>query len=70
MTFGLIGTVAFAALVLFLGYRVRTLLPPLDRFNVPAPVIGGLIVAIGLAVLRSAGREAATVSFREYRRRR
>ncbi|WP_420128620.1 sodium/glutamate symporter [Longimicrobium sp.] len=45
MKLDLIQTVAFAGIVLFLGYGIRRLVPPLARYNIPAPVIGGLIVA-------------------------
>lgn len=41
----LIQTLAFAGVVLFLGYGVRRLIPPLARYNIPAPVLGGLLVA-------------------------
>src|SRR5262245_49358687 len=61
MTFGLVGTTAFAVLVLFLGYRVRTLIGPLDRLNIPAPVIGGLLVAIVLAVMKA--NDAPAIQF-------
>ena len=37
-----INTVAFAGLVLFVGHAVRRIAPVLSRYNVPAPVIGGL----------------------------
>ncbi len=47
----LIQTVAFAGIILFLGYGVRRLIPPLARVNIPAPVCGGLPVAAILAVL-------------------
>ena len=40
-----INTVAFGGVVLFVGYAIRRLLPWLARYNVPAPVIGGLLVA-------------------------
>jgi glutamate:Na+ symporter, ESS family len=53
LSVGLIGSVALAGLVLFLGYGIRRLIPPLDRLNIPAPVIGGLLVAIALTVARS-----------------
>ena len=53
-----IQTLALAGLVLFGGYRLRTLIPPLARFNVPAPVVGGLVVALALWALRATGREA------------
>ncbi|HWK89024.1 MAG TPA: sodium/glutamate symporter [Longimicrobium sp.] len=49
----LIQTVAFAGVVLFLGYGIRRLVPPLARYNIPAPVIGGLLVSIAIAVAHS-----------------
>lgn len=54
MKLDLIQTVAFAGLVLFMGHWLRRLIPPLARLNIPAPVIGGLIIAI--AVLFAKGR--------------
>jgi len=42
----LIQTVAFAGVVLFLGYGLRRWVKPLDRFNIPAPVIGGLLISL------------------------
>ena len=53
MKLDLIQTVAFAGIVLFLGYGIRRLVPPLARYNIPAPVIGGLIVAGILTALRT-----------------
>jgi ESS family glutamate:Na+ symporter len=53
MKLDLIQTVAFAGVVLFLGYGIRRLVPPLARYNIPAPVIGGLIVAGILAAVRT-----------------
>ncbi|MGE0443031.1 MAG: sodium/glutamate symporter [Gemmatimonadales bacterium] len=51
----LIQTVALAAVVLFLGYGLRRKIGILDRFNIPAPVIGGFVFA-GLALaLRLSG---------------
>jgi ESS family glutamate:Na+ symporter len=41
----LIHTVAFSGLVLFIGYGFRRLIRPLERVNIPAPVVGGLLVA-------------------------
>ena len=38
-------TVACAGLVLFLGYAIRRAVPILARYNIPAPVVGGLLVA-------------------------
>jgi ESS family glutamate:Na+ symporter len=55
MKLDLIQTVAFAGIVLFLGYGIRRLVPPLARYNIPAPVIGGLIVAGILTWARSQG---------------
>jgi ESS family glutamate:Na+ symporter len=50
-----INTVAFGGLVLFTGYAIRRFLPFLSRYNVPAPVIGGLLVAGVLTIARSRG---------------
>ena len=36
---------ALAGLVLFIGYGVRRLIPFLVKYNIPAPVIGGLLMA-------------------------
>lgn len=47
----LVQTVAFAGVILFLGYGLRRLIPILGRVNIPAPVCGGLPVAGILAVL-------------------
>src|SRR5690606_3525669 len=41
-----IHTLALAGLVLFLGYALCRYIPVLSRYNLPAPVIGGLVVAI------------------------
>jgi ESS family glutamate:Na+ symporter len=57
----LINTVAFGGVVLFLGHGVRSAIAPLSRYNVPAPVIGGLLVALAMLVARSRG--AQLVSF-------
>jgi ESS family glutamate:Na+ symporter len=45
MKLDLIQTVAFAGVILFLGYGLKKLIPPLARYNIPAPVAGGLPVA-------------------------
>ncbi len=55
LTLDLVQTVAFAGIVLFLGYGVRGLIPFLARVNIPAPVCGGLLVAALLAVLHGYG---------------
>jgi ESS family glutamate:Na+ symporter len=45
LTLDLIQTVALAAVVLFVGYGIRKRVGWLDRFNIPAPVIGGFLFA-------------------------
>lgn len=59
-----INTVACAGLVLFAGHFVRRLAPVLARYNVPAPVIGGLIVATIVALARSRGTTLVTFDTR------
>ncbi len=48
----LIQTVAFAGIVLFIGYGIRRVLPLLIRYNIPAPVVGGLLVAAVILIAR------------------
>lgn len=48
-------TVALAAVVLFLGYGVRKRIAILDRFNIPAPVVGGFLFAAVALALRLGG---------------
>src|SRR5262245_23001738 len=55
LTLDLINTVAFGGGVLFLGHGVRRVVPALAWYNVPAAVIGGLLVAVTLWVARSRG---------------
>ncbi len=45
-TLDMIQTVAFAGLVVFAGYGIRKLIPVLARYNLPAPVLGGLVIAL------------------------
>ena len=47
-------TVAFAGLILFLGYTIRRIVPVLGKVNLPAPVIGGLIASLVMAGTRTA----------------
>ncbi|HEY0153771.1 MAG TPA: sodium/glutamate symporter [Longimicrobium sp.] len=42
----LVHTLAFAGVVLVVGYGVRRMLPVLARYNIPGPVIGGLIASL------------------------
>ena len=48
----LVHTIAFAGIVLFVGYGLCRLIRPLSRYNIPAPVVGGLIVALIILVAR------------------
>ncbi len=50
-----VATLALAGAVLFGGYGIRRLIPPLARYNVPAPVVGGLVVALLLTLARANG---------------
>jgi glutamate:Na+ symporter, ESS family len=45
-------TVALAAVALFVGYSIRKRVGFLDHFNIPAPVIGGFLVAVIALALR------------------
>lgn len=53
--FDMIQTVALASVVLFMGYGIRRRVGVLDRFNIPAPVIGGFVFASVALVLRLSG---------------
>jgi glutamate:Na+ symporter, ESS family len=44
--------VAFAGVALFVGYAIRRALRPLARYNIPAPIIGGLLVAVAILIAR------------------
>lgn len=57
MTFRLdmVQTLALAAVVLFMGYGVRRRIAVLDRYNIPAPVVGGFLFAAVALVLRLTG---------------
>lgn len=58
--FDFIQTVAFAGAVLFIGYGIRDFVKPLSRYNIPAPVVGGLLVAIAVWITRSQGTSLLT----------
>jgi len=51
----MVQTLALAAVVLFVGYGVRRRVPFLDRYNIPAPVVGGFLFAGVALALRLAG---------------
>ncbi|MDH5284087.1 MAG: sodium/glutamate symporter, partial [Gemmatimonadota bacterium] len=55
MTFDMIQTTALAAVVLFAGYGIRRRVPVLDRFNIPAPVVGGVLFSLLALALRQTG---------------
>jgi len=61
LSLDLIQTVAFAGVVLFGGYGIRRAVPVLGRYNIPAPVIGGLLVATVLSF--AASRNVTLVAF-------
>ena len=51
----LINTVALAGVVLFAGYGLRRAIPVLARLNIPAPVVGGFLVAMAMTVAYGRG---------------
>ncbi|MEK6650068.1 MAG: sodium/glutamate symporter, partial [Bacteroidota bacterium] len=51
----LIQTLALAAVVLLAGYAIRRRVGVLDRYNIPAPVVGGFLFAAGALTLRLTG---------------
>jgi len=51
----LIQTLAFGGVALMLGYGLRRAVPAFSRFNLPAPVLGGLLVAVVLLIMRNFG---------------
>jgi len=55
LTLDMMQTVALAAVVLFVGYGVRRRVGVLDRFNIPAPVVGGFLFAAAALALRQTG---------------
>jgi len=60
MRLDLIQTVAFAGLMLFVGYGLKRMVPVLARYNIPAPVVGGLPVAALFALLHAMDWPAPT----------
>jgi ESS family glutamate:Na+ symporter len=59
-----INTVAFGGVVLFLGHGIRRVIPVLARYNVPAPVMGGLLVAVIMLAARARGLQLAAFDTR------
>lgn len=60
----LINTVAVGGAVLFVGHGIRRFVPSLARYNVPAPVIGGLLIAVVVLIGRARGIELVTFDTR------
>jgi ESS family glutamate:Na+ symporter len=52
LTLDSIQTVACGGLFLIVGYAIRKQVPLLSRFSIPAPVIGGLLVALAMLACR------------------
>ena len=48
-------TLAFAGVALLLGEGLRRMVPVLARYNLPAPVLGGLLVAVTVLIARGQG---------------
>jgi ESS family glutamate:Na+ symporter len=57
MQLDLVGTLAAAGLVLFAGYAIQRHVSLLSRHNIPAAVIGGLLMALAVTALRAAGQQ-------------
>lgn len=55
LTLDAIQTLAAGGLCLAAGYAIRRRVPLLGRFNIPAPVIGGLLVALAILACRWQG---------------
>lgn len=63
-------TAALAGLVLFLGYWLTRAVPPLARYNIPGPVVGGLLVSMvawaahgfGVTLLQAEGADGTSPS--------
>src|SRR5688572_25341363 len=57
----LVQTLAFAGVALLLGEGLRRIVPVLARYNLPAPVLGGLLVAITVLIAR--GQDVTLLQF-------
>jgi glutamate:Na+ symporter, ESS family len=55
LTLDVVQTVALGGLALFLGYRLKKAIPSLARYNIPAAVVGGMVVALVTLVAWSRG---------------
>ena len=57
LALGLTETLALAALAVAAGQGLRRTLPVLARYDLPAPVLGGLLVALAVSLLRRDGQD-------------
>ncbi len=55
VTLDMIQTLALASVLLFIGYGIRRHVGVLDRYNIPAPVVGGFLFAGVALALRQTG---------------
>ncbi|MDC7239142.1 MAG: sodium/glutamate symporter, partial [Spirochaetales bacterium] len=53
ITIGALESFVVVILVLFLGKLIRHFIKPLRTYNIPEPIIGGLVVAVFQTILRS-----------------
>jgi len=60
LTLDQIQTVALAGLLLFVGHGIRRLVPILSTYNIPAPVVGGLLMAAFITISRAYGWQPFT----------
>ena len=57
LALGLTETLALAALAVAAGHGLRRTVPLLARYDLPAPVLGGLLVALAVSLLRRDGQD-------------
>jgi ESS family glutamate:Na+ symporter len=55
LSLDLVQTLAFGGLALFAGYGLKRAVPPLARHNIPAAVVGGLVVAAVTSAAQARG---------------
>ncbi|MGC1275961.1 MAG: sodium/glutamate symporter [Planctomycetaceae bacterium] len=53
---GLVQTLGLGTAALFAGELMRRIIPPLGRYNLPAPVLGGLLVSVVVLIGHETGR--------------
>lgn len=56
---GVIESLLIAIFVLLLGHVINAWIPTLKKFNIPEPIVGGLVVAAGITVLHFKGIDLA-----------